>query len=83
MKSILRILADLALLPVTGCIFPPNRDYCGDSAHARKSKAHVVGTSSVIPVAKRQHGMKKREEAANRPLPAASTPLITTFSGRP
>ena len=26
MKSILRFLADLALLPVTGCIFPDNRD---------------------------------------------------------
>jgi hypothetical protein len=27
MKSLLRILARIALLPVAGCIFPPNRDY--------------------------------------------------------
>jgi len=27
MKTILRLLADIALLPVTGCIFPQNRDF--------------------------------------------------------
>jgi hypothetical protein len=30
MKTILRMLAYIALLPVTGCIFPRNRDYSGD-----------------------------------------------------
>ena len=27
MKPLSRILADIALLPVSGCIFPDNRDY--------------------------------------------------------
>jgi len=26
MKRFLRMLADLALMPVSGCVFPPNRD---------------------------------------------------------
>ena len=30
MKSILRILTDIVLLPVTGCIFPGNRDYTAE-----------------------------------------------------
>ena len=30
MKSILRALAEIVLLPVTGCIFPGNRDYLDD-----------------------------------------------------
>jgi hypothetical protein len=56
MKSILRILANLALLPVIGGIFPPNRDECGDSAPTRKSKVPAIGTGPVIPVAKRNAG---------------------------
>jgi len=31
MKKSLRLLADLALLPVSGCIFPGNRGCAGDS----------------------------------------------------
>jgi hypothetical protein len=27
MKSVLQILTAIALLPITGCIFPGNRDY--------------------------------------------------------
>jgi hypothetical protein len=34
MKSILRIFADIVLLPVTGCIFPANRDYSDADAPA-------------------------------------------------
>jgi hypothetical protein len=30
MKSILHLLADIVLLPVTGCIFPGNRDFSDD-----------------------------------------------------
>jgi hypothetical protein len=39
MKSILRILADIALLPVSGCIFPPNRDFSDDRSRPRDLKA--------------------------------------------
>jgi hypothetical protein len=39
MKSILRILADIALLPVSGCIFPPNRDLSEDHSRPRDLKA--------------------------------------------
>jgi hypothetical protein len=35
MKSILRILADIALLPVSGCILTGNRDYSGDCTRVK------------------------------------------------
>jgi len=45
MKSILRILADLLLLPVTGCIFPGNRDYSEETGNppATIGRPHQAG----------------------------------------
>jgi hypothetical protein len=65
MKSILRILADLALLPVRGCAFPGNRDYSDDCPRtpvtsnqktakagtkvSKREKRSGAGASSIIP----------------------------------
>ncbi len=49
MKSILRILADIALLPVSGCILPPNRDNrdnWDDSTRAHVSAGVARGDDS-------------------------------------
>ena len=37
------MLADIALLPVAGCIFPRNRDYSGDGTRARVTLNHPNG----------------------------------------
>ena len=65
MKSILRLLADLALLPVRGCTFPGNRDYSDDcpctpvtlnqktakagTKASRRNKLSGTGASPIIP----------------------------------
>jgi hypothetical protein len=49
MNSILRILANIALLPVTGCIFPANRDYSDDRTRVRvplNQPSSCIGTKA-------------------------------------
>lgn len=53
MRSILRILADIALLPVSGCIFPPNRDCSNEradsDAHPQPSESKKADLEGMLP----------------------------------
>jgi hypothetical protein len=48
MKTILRLLADIALLPVTGCIFHGNRDF-SDGCNRPKSLNQQQQPSEMTP----------------------------------
>ncbi|HEV2692779.1 MAG TPA: hypothetical protein VG347_07765 [Verrucomicrobiae bacterium] len=57
MKTFSRILADLALLPISGCIFPDNRDFSHDPA---SSSANLSGHNKSIRTVERKKTFKPR-----------------------
>jgi hypothetical protein len=63
MKKILHFLAKIALLPVSGCIFPRNRDYLDDrncsEAHPQVSEVKERGGRDV------RSGEEKFERSAS------------------
>ena len=55
MKTIPRILADLAMVLISGLIFPRNRDYSDDSSNSERhpqQKKVKDGVEGIIPVVK-------------------------------
>jgi hypothetical protein len=57
MKSFSRILADIALLPVSGCIFPDHRDFSGEH---NPSSMTLSGRHKFIRTSERKKLLKSR-----------------------
>ena len=57
MKSFANILAEIALLPISGCIFPGNRDFSDEPV---PSSATLSGRSKPVRTAERKKALKPR-----------------------
>ena len=79
MNNFLRILAGIALLPVSGCILLGNRDRSGDW---NCPEAHPRGNDAKDDM-KKMHCASKREEELNSFKGVAVTPLFLRVKRKP